>query len=72
MGTPWPEIHPEGGADIMMDPETELIVANETILEAKEVFVRLRMEYQALWEHTDALEAILKEHGIAFPEFGGW
>lgn len=56
----------------MMDPETELIVANETILEAKEVFVRLRMEYQALWEHTDALEAILKEHGIAFPEFGGW
>ena len=23
-------------------------------------------------EHTDKLEAILKEHGIAFPEFWGW
>ena len=56
----------------MMDPEIELIVANKTIQEAEEAFARLRMEYQALREHTDALEAILKEHGIAFPEFWGW
>lgn len=56
----------------MMDPETELIVANETIKEAEGAFARLRMEYQALREHTVVLEAILKKHGIAFPEFWGW
>ena len=56
----------------MTDLELELMVANETIREAEEVFDQLRKDYHALREYTDKLEAILKEHGIAFPEFWGW
>ena len=56
----------------MTDLELELMVANETLREAEEVFAQLRTAYHALREHTDKLEAILKEHGIAFTEFWGW
>lgn len=56
----------------MTDLELELMVANETIREAEEVFDQLRKDYHALRKHTDKLEAILKEHGIPFPEFWGW
>ena len=41
--------------------ELELIVAQETIREAEEAFDQLRKDYHALREHTDKLEAILKE-----------
>lgn len=53
----------------MTDLELELMVANETIREAEESFDQLRKEYHALREHTDKLEAILKEHDIPFPKF---
>ncbi len=56
----------------MTDLELELMVANETIREAEEVFDRLRKDYHALREHADKLETILKEHGIPFPAFWGW
>ena len=56
---------------MMTDLELELMVANETIREAKEAFDQLRKDYQALREYTDNLEAILKEHGIPFPSFEG-
>lgn len=56
----------------MTDLELELMVANETIREAEEAFEQLRKDYHALWDHTDKLEAILKEHGIPFPSFLGW
>lgn len=52
--------------------ELELMAANETIREAEESFDKLRRDYRALREHTDKLEAILKEHGIPFPAFWGW
>ena len=52
--------------------ELELMVANETIREAEESFDQLRKDYHALREHTDKLEAILKEHDIPFPKFWGW
>lgn len=51
---------------------TELAVANETIQEAEEAFDKLRKDYHSLREHTDRLEAILREHNIPFPEFWGW
>ena len=47
----------------------ELAVANQTI---KEAFDKLRKDYHLLREHTDRLEAILREHNITFPEFWGW
>lgn len=56
----------------MTDLELELVVANETIREAEEAFDQLRKDYQALREHTDNLESILKEHGISIPPFWGW
>ena len=56
---------------MMTDLELELVVANETIREAEEAFDQLRKDYQVLREYTDKLEAILKEHRIAFPSFGG-
>ena len=52
---------------MMTDLELEIMVANETIREAKEAFDQLRKDYQALREYTDNLEAILKERGIPFP-----
>mgnify|MGYP000789128794 CR=1 FL=1 len=51
--------------------ELELMVVNETIWEAEEAFDQLRKDYHALREHTDKLEAILKEHDISFPAFWG-
>ncbi len=57
---------------MITDIEVELMVANETIREAEEAFDRLRQDYHALREHTDMLEAILREHKIPFPEFWGW
>lgn len=51
---------------------TELAVANETIQEAEKAFDKLRKDYHSLREHTDRLEAILREHSIPFPEFWGW
>lgn len=50
--------------------ELELIVAQETIREAEEAFDQLRKDYHALREHTDKLEAILKEHATHFQCFG--
>ena len=50
----------------------ELAVANQTIKEAEEAFDKLRKDYHLLREHTDRLEAILREHNIIFPEFWGW
>lgn len=52
--------------------ELELMIANETIREAEEAFGQLRKDYHALREHTDKLEAILREHNIPFPAFWGW
>ena len=52
--------------------ELELMIANETIREAEECFDQLRKDYHALREHTDQLEAILREHNIPFPQFWGW
>lgn len=54
---------------MMNDLEVELIVANETIREAEEVFKQLHNDYQALREHADQLEAILTEHNIPFLSF---
>lgn len=54
------------------DLEIDLMVANETVREAEEAFEKLRKDYHALRKHTDDLEAILREHGIPFPEFWGW
>jgi hypothetical protein len=56
----------------MTDLELELMVANETIREAEKSFNQLRKDYNALREHTDELESILREYGIPFPEFWGW
>lgn len=56
---------------MMTELELELMVANETIREAEEAFDKLCKDYHALREHTDKLEAILKEHNIPFPEFWG-
>ena len=56
---------------MMTDLELEIMVANETIREAKEAFDQLRKDYQALREYTDNLEAILKEREIPFPSFEG-
>lgn len=50
----------------------ELAVANQTIKEAEEAFDKLRKDYHLLREHTDRLEAILREHNIPFSEFWGW
>ena len=50
----------------------ELAVANQTIKEAEEAFDKLSKDYHLLREHTDRLEAILREHNIPFPEFWGW
>ena len=47
-------------------------VASQTIKEAEEAFDKLRKDYHLLREHTDRLEAILREHNIPFPEFWGW
>lgn len=58
--------------DMINDLKIELMIANETIREAEECFDKLRKDYHALREHTDTLEAILKEHEIPFPEFWGW
>lgn len=55
-----------------LELELELLVANETIREAEEAFDQLRKDYHALREHTDALEALLREHNIPFPPFWGW
>lgn len=52
--------------------ELELMIANETIREAEECFDQLRKDYHALREHTDQLEAILREHNIPFPQFWSW
>ena len=49
----------------------ELAVANQTIKEAEEAFDKLRKDYHLLREHTDRLEAILREHNIPFPEVLG-
>lgn len=57
---------------MMNELELELMVANETIREAEESFDKLRKDYHALRIHTDKLESILREQGIAFPEFWGW
>lgn len=51
------------------DLEIELMVARETIREAEECFDKLRKDYHALREHTDQLEAILRDHNIPFPKF---
>ena len=50
---------------IQRELEIELMIAQETILEAEEAFDKLR-------KHTDRLESILKKHNISFPEFWGW
>lgn len=55
----------------MTDTKVELMVANKTIREAEEAFDRPRQDYHALREHTDMLEALLREHKIPFLEFGG-
>lgn len=55
----------------MNELEVELMVARETISEAEESFTQLREDYHALREHTDALEKLLRNHEIAFPEFLG-
>ena len=55
-----------------LELELELTIANETIREAEECFDQLRKDYHALREHTDQLEAILREHNIPFPQFWGW
>lgn len=49
--------------------EIELMIAQETILEAEEAFRKLRKDYHELRKHTDLLESILKENNISFPEF---
>lgn len=54
------------------DLEIELLMAQETIREAEACFDKLRKDYHALHEHTDQLEAILRDHNIPFPEFWGW
>lgn len=55
----------------MTDLEVELTVANETILEANEIFKELLDDYHTLRKHTNQLEAILTEHNIPFPKFLG-
>ena len=55
-----------------LELELELMIANETIREAEECFDQLRKDYHALREHTDQLEAILREHNIPFPQFWSW
>lgn len=55
-----------------LELELELMIANETIRETEECFDQLRKDYHALREHTDQLEAILREHNIPFPQFWGW
>lgn len=50
----------------------EKVLAKNTIKEAEEAFDKLCKDYHLLREHTDRLEAILREHNIPFPEFWGW
>lgn len=57
---------------IQRELEIELMIAQETILEAEEAFDKLRKDYHEFRKHTDRLESILKKHNISFPEFWGW
>lgn len=56
----------------MTDLEIEYMVAEEALREAGGCFDKLREDYHALWEYTDTLEALLRNHGIDYPEFCGW
>lgn len=53
----------------MTDLELDLQIAEVALLEADEAFRKLREDYQELREHTDNLEAILRNHEISFPDF---
>ena len=56
----------------MTDLELELQIAEYSLQEADEAFTKLRKDYHALRAHADALEELLRNHGIEFPEFCGW
>lgn len=56
----------------MTDLKLELQIAECALQEADEAFTKLREDYQELREHADVLEALLRNHGIDFPDFCGW
>ena len=58
--------------DFELNLELELEVANETIREADECVIKLREDYHLLKEHAYALESLLRDHGISYPDFCGW
>jgi hypothetical protein len=56
----------------MTDLELDYMIAEEALREAEESFDKLREDYHALREHADMLEALLRNHGIDYPEFCPW
>ncbi|MDF1616114.1 hypothetical protein [Petrocella sp. FN5] len=56
----------------MTDMEMDLQIAEVALQEADEAFAKLRQDYHELREHADILEALLRNHGIEYPDFCGW
>lgn len=56
----------------MTEMEIDLQIAEVALQEANEAFTKLREDYQELREHANILEALLRDHGIAYPDFCGW
>lgn len=56
----------------MTDLELDYQIAEAALEEADEAFTKLREDYLALRDHADELKAILRNHGIEYPDFCGW
>lgn len=56
----------------MTEMEIDLQIAEAALQEADEAFSKLREDYHELREHADILEALLRDHGIDYPDFCGW